>query len=377
MWGSTFDSRGSSVAGRCTKRMPAPAVSSRRWKAGRVSSARDRPDASFDRRTMPIVTRKGRAMSPRLNAGETGMGPRHNSSETRREICLVAMNCPSAMRAVCAASVLLLAQSACRSEPVNPQELLAAHALGLNYLQRGQLPEAEAEFRKVTSLAPRDPIGHANLGLTYLRGERFREAETALRRAQRLNDKNADVGLILAKLYSLTDRPDEARTTLERLPRDARVLYALAELETAGGRELSDTAALRRYHDRLVEVQRAAPANLAVRIRIADVLARRGVTDSAAVQLEEIGRIRPEPPAQARPHLDSALQHLRRGTVAEARAPLDRFLRAMELTAPYQSSLDEVKWEQGPLVGRPVLAFNLQSLMQTRAIPGGGPAAPA
>jgi tetratricopeptide (TPR) repeat protein len=281
------------------------------------------------------------------------------------------------MRAVCAASVLLLAQSACRSEPVNPQELLAAHALGLNYLQRGQLPEAEAEFRKVTSLAPRDPIGHTNLGLTYLRAERYREAEAALRRAQRLNDKNTDVGLILAKLYSLTDRPDEARTTLERLPRDARVLYALAELETAGGRELSDTAALRRYHDRLVEVQRAAPANLAVRIRIADVLARRGVTDSAAVQLEEIGRIRPEPPAQARPHLDSALQHLRRGTVAEARAPLDRFLRAMELTAPYQSSLDEVKWEQGPLVGRPILAFNPQSLLQTRAIPGGSPDAPA
>jgi Flp pilus assembly protein TadD len=125
---------------------------------------------------------------------------------------------------VCAASVIVVAQSGCRSEPVDTHEILVAHSLGLIHLQRGQLPEAEAEFRKVTSLAPRDPVGHTNLGLTYLRGGRFREAETELRRAQRLNEKNADVGLTLARLYSTTGRIAEARSTLEKLPRDARVL---------------------------------------------------------------------------------------------------------------------------------------------------------
>jgi Tfp pilus assembly protein PilF/predicted secreted protein len=267
-------------------------------------------------------------------------------------------------RAVCAASVIVLGASGCSSESVDTHEVLAAHSLGLLHLQRGQLPEAEAQFRKVTSLARRDPGGYANLGLTYLRGGRFREAETQLRRAHRLNDKSAEVGLILARLYALTGRAAEARRTLEALPRDARVLYAIAELDTAG--ISTDTAALRRYQNRLSEVQRAAPANLAVRLQLADVLARRGLADSAAERLEEVRRFRPEPPAEARPHLDSTLRLLRHGNLVEARGPLDRFLRAMELTPPYQSSLDEIKWVQGPLVGRPVLAFNPQSLISTR-----------
>jgi len=279
------------------------------------------------------------------------------------------------MLAMCAAGVILLAESSCRSEPVDPHELLAAHSLGLIFLQRGQLPEAEAQFRKVASLAPRDPAGFTNLGLTYLRGGRFREAETELRRAQRLDEKSADVGLILARLYSLTGRTAEARATLEKLPRDARVLYALAELEapppTTSGQ--SDTAAIRRHQDRLGEVLRAAPSNLAVRLQLADALASRGVADSAAQLLEEVGRFRPEPPKEARSQLDSALGLLRQRKLAEARAPLDRFLHAMELTSPYQAALDEVKWVEGPLVGRPVLAFNPQSLIQTRGIIATGP----
>jgi tetratricopeptide (TPR) repeat protein len=269
-----------------------------------------------------------------------------------------------------AGGMLLFAVAACRSEPADPLELMAAHTLGLTHLQRGELPEAEAQFRKVVSLAPRDPIGHANLGLTYLRGERYREAESELRRARRLSESSVEVGLILAKLYSLTERGDEARTTLEKLPRDARVLYALAELEAP--RDTADTASLRRYQDRLSEVLREAPANLAVRLQLAHVLSRRGLADSAAQRLEEIGRLRPEPPREARPQLDSTLRMLRQGNIAAARGggPLDRFLHAMELTAPYQAALEEVKWVQGPLVGRPVLAFNPQSLLQTRAIPG-------
>jgi hypothetical protein len=272
------------------------------------------------------------------------------------------------MLAVCAASVLLLAQSSCRSKPVDTYEVIAAHSLGVIHLQRGQLPEAEAQFRKVTSLAPRDPVGYANLGLTYLRGGRFREAETQLRRAQRLNDKSADVGLILARLYSLTGRTAEARSTLEKLPRDARVLYALAELDAAAGLTAGDTAAPRRYQDRLSEVLRATPANLAVRLQLTDVLVRRGLADSAAQQLEEVRRFRPEPPEEARPPLDSTLRLLRQGRIDDARAPLGRFLHLMELTQPYQAALDEVKWVEGPLVGRPVLAFNPQSLLQTRGI---------
>jgi outer membrane protein assembly factor BamD (BamD/ComL family) len=259
---------------------------------------------------------------------------------------------------------ITLAATGCRSEPVDPQELLTANHLGLGDLRKGQLAQAEEQFKKVVALAPQDPLGHANLGLTYLRGERYEEAERELRRAQRLSPENPDVGLIVARLYSLTNREAEARKTLEQLRRDPRVFYALAELDARD----SSAAGVARYEQRLREVLSAAPANLAVRLKLVDVLVRRGVADSAARHLEEIRRLRPEPPLEARPALDTIIQRLNAGQVAEARAPLDRFLRLMELTSPYQGSLEEVKWLEGPIVGRPVLAFNPQSLISTRGI---------
>jgi tetratricopeptide (TPR) repeat protein len=264
-------------------------------------------------------------------------------------------------------SILLVAAltlGGCRQEPVDTQELLTAHHLGLTDLRRGQLPQAEEQFKKVIQLAPRDPLGYANLGLTYLRGGRYEEAEEQLRRARRLNPENPEVGLIVAKLYSLTGREREARETLEGLRRDPKVLYALAELDARD----TSSAGLQRYESRLREVLAAAPGNLAVRLKLADVLARRGAADSAARHLEDVRRLRPEPPREARPQLDSAIRRLRAVDLAAARPSLERFLRLMELTSPYQASLEEVKWLEGPIVGRPVLAFNPQSLIQTRGI---------
>jgi len=256
----------------------------------------------------------------------------------------------------------LVVANGCRKGPVDTQELLTAHSLGLNDLQFGQLPEAERQFKRVVELAPDDPLGYANLGLTYLRGARYREAEAQLRRARRLNSTSADIGLIAAKLYALTGRSAEARATLEKLRPDARVLYALAELDAQD----ADSGASGRYQNRLRQVLTMAPGNLAVRLKLTDALVRRGEADSAIRHLEDVRRLGPEPPKEAKPYLDSTLQFLRTGKPGEARVRLDRFLHLMELTTPYQASLDEVKWVEGPMVGRPVVAFAPQSLITTR-----------
>jgi len=256
--------------------------------------------------------------------------------------------------------VLLASVVACREKPIDQGALITARTIGLEHLQRGRLPEAEQEFRHVIALAPRDPLGYANLGLTYLRSGRYAEAESQLEKAWRLDPKNPDVALILAKLYSLTGRPADARRVLEAVPPDARVLYALAELE----RERSDSA----YAARLRQVLARSPANLAVRLQLAEVLLELGQTDSTMRYLEDVRRLRPEPPREAKPHLAAALQALRAGRLADARTELDRFHRLMEVTAPYQASLAEVDGIEGPLAGRPVLAFSPQSLISMRGI---------
>src|SRR5688500_19481069 len=93
------------------------------------------------------------------------------------------------------------------------EELYTARMLGVGYLQRNQLAEAEAQFKKLTELAPDDPVGYANLGLTYLQGGRYADAEKQLEQAHDLDPGNVEVGLALARVYSL--RSEEHTSELQ------------------------------------------------------------------------------------------------------------------------------------------------------------------
>ncbi|HKC80072.1 MAG TPA: tetratricopeptide repeat protein, partial [Gemmatimonadaceae bacterium] len=78
--------------------------------------------------------------------------------------------------------------------------------IGLSYLQRNQLPEAESAFKKLTGLAPDDPLGYEDLGLTYLQAGRYPEAEKQLLKARELDPASTNAGLALSRVYSLTGR---------------------------------------------------------------------------------------------------------------------------------------------------------------------------
>jgi len=258
------------------------------------------------------------------------------------------------------AAALLVTCIACREQTVDVGALITARTVGVEHLQRGQLADAERDFREVIALAPRDPLGYANLGLTYLRGGRYKDAESQLQRARRLEPANPEVALILAKLYAVTGRADEARKVLTSVAPVARVLYALAELERPRG----DSS----YAARLRAVLERAPANLAVRLSLTDALLRLGAGDSALRHLEDVRQLRPEPPREARAFLDTTIAALRAAKLAAARTAFDRLSHVMALTTPYQASLARVNWVEGPLPGRPVLAFNPASLITMRGI---------
>src|SRR6476646_390389 len=187
----------------------------------------------------------------------------------------------------CAALVLL--GTACKQKEVRPEELFRTQALGLAYLETGQVAPAESAFKKVIALAPQDPAGYANLGVTYLRGSRFSDAEAQLKSARDMDPANADIGLSLAKLYAVSGRATEARTTLDALrradPQNAHVVYALAELDR------SDSTASNRHLGELRDVIALSPTNLAVRLQLIDAFVRGGQADSAVRQLEEVRRI--------------------------------------------------------------------------------------
>ncbi len=252
----------------------------------------------------------------------------------------------------------IAAGAACqRTEPASVQELYTTRMLGLSFLRRNQLAEAETEFRKLTALAPDDATGYADLGLTYLQAGRYEDAEKQLRRASELEPKSTEIGLALARLYALTGRSPDARALLERLRRDstqsAHVLYALAELEAQQPEGASSGA----YRARLREVLAVAPANLVARLMLTRSFARIGQADSVVRHLEDVRRVPPALPVQAQAYLDSTIQLLRAGNLERSRTTLDRLLTLVEVTAPYQASLADVKWTEGPIAGRAVLTF--------------------
>lgn len=278
------------------------------------------------------------------------------------------------------AGLLAAAIAGCQKKEVRTEDLFQAQALGLGYLETGQLPQAEAQFKKVIDLAPKDPLGYANLGVTYLRSSRFDEAEKQLKRARDMDPANVDVGLMMAKLYQASGRAADARRTLEQLERDAprnpHVLYALAELDAPSPTDTATvaTASDSRYAQELRNVLAVSPANIAVRLELANAMVRQGQADSAVHQLEEVRRTSAEPPAEATTKLEQVIELLRTGKLAPAREPLDRYLHLMELTSAYQAALDDVKWLEGPLTGRPVLTFNPKSLVMLRGAGRGQPA---
>ena len=173
---------------------------------------------------------------------------------------------------------------------------VTARTWGLAYLQANQLPQAEAEFEKVVKLAPDQAVGYADLGLVYLREGRYREAEAQLRRAATLDSADNNIGLMLAKVYELTGREPEARREVERVLRrdstDIRALYAAAEL---AGRS-ADPEERRRQESYLRLVVTRAPANIAARLELVDLLLARGAADDAAAQLEALQRQLPQLP---------------------------------------------------------------------------------
>jgi tetratricopeptide (TPR) repeat protein len=267
------------------------------------------------------------------------------------------------------ALVALAVLIACpRAEQASVEELYTTRMLGLSFLQRNQLAEAESAFTKLARLAPDDPLGFANLGLTYMQAGRYADAEKQLKRARELDPRGTEIGLALARVYALTNRAAEARATLEQLRRDssanAHVLYALAALDSGA----SDAASAARYRDRLRDVLGVSPANLAVRLKLVDAFARAGDADSVVRHLEEVRRIPPGPPPQARAALDSVIELARAGKLAEARPTLDRFFRTMETTSPYQAALDDVRWTEGAIPGRPVLAFAPKNFISQQGV---------
>jgi tetratricopeptide (TPR) repeat protein len=235
---------------------------------------------------------------------------------------------------------------------------VTARTWGLAYLQENRLPQAEAAFRQVTTLAPDQALGYADLGLVYLREGRYQDAEAQLTRAASLDSANADVEFMLAQVYDATGKTPEARRVLERMVQrdstDIRAPYALSRLDSAS----ADPAARQRREDLLRRVLARAPTNIVARLELVDLVLARGAADSGAAELEALRQQLAALPREAAPVFQESLRLARSGDASAAAAQALRFHHAMEVTAAYQVSLQNLGGPRGAIVGFPVLSFD-------------------
>jgi len=256
----------------------------------------------------------------------------------------------------------VLALPSCQDKPVDEKQLardkITLRTLGLAYLEENKLEEAEAEFLKLTDIAPDEALGFANLGLVYLRMDNYPEALKQLDKAVKIDPKDANIRLIRAKAFELNNDTEgavkELEATLEFADDNPKVTYQLADLYAKGLDEQSKTKRIE-YLSKVVE---ATPQNIVPRLQLIEMLLQQGQADAALKNLEEIGQQFPEFTPEAADFYQKTVDALHKGDAKEALTSLLIFHNFLKLTTPYQAGIKDLKGPGGALIGFPVISFS-------------------
>ncbi|MFN0008788.1 MAG: tetratricopeptide repeat protein [Planctomycetota bacterium] len=217
---------------------------------------------------------------------------------------------------------------------LDPRVSVAHWQLGLLRLETADLPGAEANFLRATSVDPKDPAGWIGLARVHLLREDSRAAIEALRRAIPLRENQAYAHLLLGRALQLAGRTDEALAELalgkaedpmwpdpfaEEMVRHRvgfNVTLDHARKLIFAGQPLSAIPLLE-------NLRRAQPSDPAVINNLSDAYSRAGRMQEARALLEE-GLA--NEPASCTMRLNLAVVLYREGKLDAALAEIDRAL---------------------------------------------------
>ncbi len=235
--------------------------------------------------------------------------------------------------------------------------ILSSRNLGLAYLEDNKLPEAEAEFKKLIDLDPKESMGYANLGVVYLRMGKMEEAEKQIQQGLDLDPDNADIMLILATVYDMSNREDDAVSELQAIlkknPGYVKALFMLSDIYSKKNEE----GASAKREGYLKGIVKYAPRNLVGRLYLTESLMDNQEYDSALVQLEDLNKEFPEFPGESGNFFHKAVALLKAGKGQEAVTPVKIFHNFLKLTPAYQSGVQDLKGPRGDLIGFPVITM--------------------
>jgi len=223
----------------------------------------------------------------------------------------------------------------------NPNALLALNNLGLAVLEKGQVDEAMAYFRKALEVDAGFVDAHNSLGLVLLQEGHVQEAIAHFQEAVRLRPDFAvahnNLGNALRQDGQLDAAVNHFQQSLEIDPRFALACYNLGNGFLQQG-QLDEAIA---YFQKALQMQPGYPE---AHYNLGIALFRKGRTDEAIAHLQAAVALRPN---FADAHNNLANLLLQEGKVDEAIAHYQTALETMPASAPAHSNLGEALLQKG------------------------------
>jgi tetratricopeptide (TPR) repeat protein len=215
-----------------------------------------------------------------------------------------------------------------------PRSATVQHALGIVHQRRGEIPQAEAAYRKAVELDPRYVLAHLELGKIYLDTGRQDLSLAEADRALAINPKSADAwqlkGLAQLQKGAVANAQEAFKKALEINPRQASAANNLAWLYSEQGGDPEQALQLAQA------AKEAAPDDPHVSDTLGWVLYKRGIYQRALALLKESATKLPDS-AEVQFHL--GMTHYKLGDKSAARQALSR---ALELNAAFKGA-DEAR----------------------------------
>lgn len=187
---------------------------------------------------------------------------------------------------------------------VSPRSARIRHNLGNAYLRRGELQEAEAQFRTALEIYADFNDARINLGVSLIQQGRAAEALAPLSSAAELAPRNAEIAINLGNAYRALGQTGEAERWYERaleLDRESAPAWNnLGAIDLARGRTV-------RAIERLQAAVRLDPDAAIHRVNLGDALVAAARLPEAAEQFDAASRLDPQHPEVLRAQGEKAL----------------------------------------------------------------------
>ena len=229
--------------------------------------------------------------------------------------------------------------------------------LARQYMASNKFDEAEAAFIKAIQVSPQVILNYGSLARLYLLQNNYHAAENVVRSGLKISSDNRELSLLLAEVYikkgDKKNAVSELRDIIAKYPKDGKAWYKIADL---GGPNVSQNW----EKNCLLKSLGLIPANIVLRLKLAELYAENKQADSARFFIEGVKKTAPDFTATADVSYQKAVSLLQGNHPDEALPYIRQFHNVMKTSQAYASGMDDIDVPQ-LLDGYPAFTTSLSN----------------